>query len=225
MTTPPALFVSGTDTGVGKTYASLALMAHARMAGLSVVGLKPVASGCLPGPRGPASEDACKLMAQASIRLPYQTVNPWAFEAPIAPHLAASALGTRIEIAVVKESLARARSVADLVVVEGIGGWLVPLTETTTVADMVCELRLPVVLVIGMRLGCLSHALLTTESIAAHGVDLLGWIANELDPAMLALDQNVDALRQRIHAPMLGRLPYATGASPDDVARHIRLPT
>jgi dethiobiotin synthetase len=164
-------------------------------------------------------------MAQASVRLPYQTVNPWAFEAPIAPHLAASALGTRIDIAVVEESLARARSVADLVVVEGIGGWLVPLTETTTVADMVCELRLPVVLVIGMRLGCLSHALLTTESIAAHGVDLLGWIANELDPAMLALDQNVDALRQRIHAPMLGRLPYATGASPDDVARHIRLPT
>ena len=224
MTAPRAFFVTGTDTGVGKTYVSLALMASARMAGLSVVGLKPVASGCGRSPQGPVSEDARRLMSEATVQLPYRTVNPWAFEAPIAPHLAAAGQGTRIDLSVVEQSLARARATADLVVVEGIGGWLVPLTETATVADMVCDLGLPVVLVVGLRLGCLNHALLTSESIAARGLSLLGWVANELAPRMLALDENVAALQARLRAPLLGRLPYAATPSPQDAARHLRLP-
>ena len=224
MTAPRAFFVTGTDTGVGKTYVCLALMASARMAGLSVVGLKPVASGCDRGPQGPVSQDALRLMSEASVQLPYRTVNPWAFEAPIAPHLAAAGQGTRIDLRVVEQSLARARATADLVVVEGIGGWLAPLTETATVADMVCDLGLPVVLVVGLRLGCLNHALLTSESIAARGLSLIGWVANELTPRMLALDENVAALQARLCAPLLGRLPYAATPSPQDAAGHLRLP-
>lgn len=224
MTAARAFFVTGTDTGVGKTYACAAFLARGRREGLSTVGLKPVASGCERTPQGLRSEDALRLAAEATVTLPYAVVNPWAFEPPIAPHIAAARAGATIDFATVADTLARARAAADLVVVEGVGGWLVPLGEHATVADLVAHLDVPVVLVVGLRLGCLSHALLTAESIRARGLPLAGWTASVLDPGMPALEENIQSLGRRIGAPLLGCLPYAPRALPADVALSLRLP-
>ena len=224
MSVPHAFFVTGTDTGVGKTRACTGFLARGRQEGRSCAGLKPVASGCTPGPGGLRSADALELMAAATAPLPYAVVNPWAFEPPIAPHLAADRVATRVDFTVIRESLDRARAAADLVVVEGVGGWLVPLSGELTVADLAAELGLPVVLVVGVRLGCLSHALLTVESVAAHGSRLLGWVASVTDPAMPALEANLRTLELRIPAPLLGCLPHAPTASPAEAALGLRLP-
>lgn len=224
MTVGRAFFVTGTDTGVGKTYACAAFLARGRRDGLSTAGLKPVASGCEQTPEGLRSEDALRLAAESTVSLPYTVVNPWAFEPPIAPHIAAARTGTAIEFAAVAGALAHARKAADLVVVEGVGGWLVPLGDRATVADLVVDLDLPVVLVVGLRLGCLNLALLTAESIRARGLPLAGWAASVLDPGMPALEENIRTLMRRIEAPLLGCLPYAPRALPADVALSLRLP-
>lgn len=224
MSVPHAFFVTGTDTGVGKTRACTGFLARARQEGRSCVGLKPVASGCTPGPEGLRSADALELMAAATTPLPYGVVNPWAFEPPIAPHVAADWAAACVDFTVVRESLDRARAAADLVVVEGVGGWLVPLSGELTVADLAAALALPVVLVVGVRLGSLSHALLTVESVAAHGSRLLGWVASVIDPAMPALEENLRTLEARIPGPLLGCLPYAPTANPAEVALGLRLP-
>lgn len=224
MTTGRAFFVTGTDTGVGKTCACTALLARGRLEGLSTAGLKPVASGCERGREGLRSDDALRLAEAATVTLPYPVVNPWSLEPPIAPHIAAERVGTTIGFAAIAAALAAARSVADLVVVEGVGGWLAPLSERTTVADLVTHLDLPVVVVVGLRLGCLSHALLTVESLQARGALLAGWIANVLDPGMPALEENVRFLARRVDAPLLGCLPFAPHASAADRALSLRLP-
>jgi dethiobiotin synthetase len=224
MSVPHAFFVTGTDTGVGKTRACTGFLARGRQEGRSCAGLKPVASGCASGPEGLRSADALALMAAATASLPYAVVNPWAFEPAIAPHVAADRAGTPMDFSVVRQSLDRARGLADLVVVEGVGGWLVPLSGELTAADLAVDLGLPVVLVVGLRLGCLSHALLTVESIAAHGSRLVGWVASVLDPAMPALEANLRTLELRIPAPLLGCLPFAPSAGPAEVALGLRLP-
>jgi dethiobiotin synthetase len=152
-------------------------------------------------------------------------VNPYAFAPPIAPHLAAEAIGARIDLETIAGTVAAAAAVADLVVVEGVGGWLVPLGGATTVADLAGRLGAPVVLVVGLRLGCLSHALLTAESILHRGARLAGWVANTLDPGMAALDGNVRSLQARLPAPLLGRLPHVPGAPGDELASRLTLPT
>jgi dethiobiotin synthetase len=222
--TPSRLFVTGTDTGVGKTLVTLALMQRGRDRGARVVGLKPVASGCQRTARGLENDDAVRLRESSSVRLPYALVNPYAFEPPIAPHLAAEATGTRIEPARIAASLEAAAAVADLVLIEGAGGWLVPLGPNGTLADLVAYLGVPVVVVVGLRLGCLSHALLTAESITARGVRLAGWVASAIDPTMAAQTENIDALRRRLPAPLLGWLPYAPGVSVAELASSVRLP-
>jgi len=169
-------FVTGTDTGVGKTYVSLALMASARMAGLSVVGLKPVASGCGRSPQGPVSEDARRLMRRGERSAPLPDRQSLGLRGARSRRTSQRRPGTRIDLSVVEQSLARARAHSRPRRGGSIGGWLVPLTETATVADMVCDLGLPVVLVVGLRLGCLNHALLTSESIAPPRLSLLGWV-------------------------------------------------
>lgn len=202
-------FVTGTDTGVGKTRVSLGLMRQLQQQGHVVTGMKPVASGCRSTPAGPVNDDALQLQAQASFTVPYQQVNPYAFEPPIAPHLAAQALGVTIELVVIEEALAGLTQAADRVVVEGVGGWLVPIDATKTMADVAIALGLPVIMVVGIRLGCLNHALLTAAAIEAAPVSCVGWVANRLDPDCEAVEENITALRERLPLPCLGELAYS----------------
>lgn len=206
-------FITGTDTGVGKTEIALALMAALQARGLRVAAMKPVASGCIATVQGLCNEDALRLQVQASIRLPYERVNPYAFAPPIAPHLAAAAAGISIDCAQIAGSYGVLSADADAVIVEGAGGWLAPLDDQITMADLAARLQLPVILVVGMRLGCLNHALLSAAAIAQSGQALAGWVANEMSPGMDSLADNVASLRQRLPAPLLGQIPYGAGAS------------
>ena len=205
-------FVTGTDTGVGKTCVSLGLMRTLQQQGHVVVGMKPVASGCRRASSGLVNEDACQLQACASFNLPYQYVNPYAFEDAVAPHLAAQGSGVHIDIAVISDACQQLTAEADRVVVEGIGGWLVPINEKQTMADVALALGLPVVMVVGIRLGCLNQALLTAAAIQRSGLPLAGWVANRIDPACEQPDGNVMALRQRLPAPLLADLSYSDDA-------------
>jgi len=224
MAAPTGIFVTGTDTGVGKTWISLGLMMLARQRGLRVAGMKPVAAGCVATPAGLVNEDASRLRALASTVHPYSRVNPYAFEPAVAPHLAAAAAGVRIAIPRLTDTYASLAAAADLVVVEGIGGWQVPLSAGQTVADLARALALPVVLVVGLRLGCLNHALLSAESILKAGAPLAGWAASTLDPRMPMAAENVLALRERLPAPCLGVLPWLPGFELPAVAAHLSLP-
>lgn len=205
-----AFFVTGTDTGIGKTYAACALLRVASAAGLSTLGLKPVAAGCEETADGLSNEDALALMAVSTVQLPYAQVNPFALRAALAPHVAAAQEGRRLRgaqvVGLVRGALMQGR--ADFTLVEGAGGWRVPLNEQETLADVARELTLPVLLVVGLRLGCINHALLTAEAIRHDGLQLAGWIANSIDPQMEARQESIDTLRDRIGAPWLGVLPF-----------------
>ncbi|MCW8828653.1 MAG: dethiobiotin synthase, partial [Gammaproteobacteria bacterium] len=184
-------FITGTDTEVGKTWCSLGLIARLRQQGHTVVAMKPVASGCAPTAAGLRNDDALKLQAQASVALAYETINPYAFEPAIAPHIAAELAGQRIELSTIVTSYRRLAAEAEISVVEGVGGWRVPLNDAQTVADLAGAIGLPVILVVGLRLGCINHALLTAESIRASGCTLAGWIANSVEPRMAQQEDNV----------------------------------
>jgi dethiobiotin synthetase len=218
----PSLFVTGTDTGVGKTLVSCALLHRLRARGLRALGMKPVAAGVEPTPEGPVNADVVALRQAASWPAPLEQVNPYSFQPPIAPHLAAAAAGVSIQIATILQRYAALRASADAVVVEGVGGFLVPLNEREDAGDMAVALDLPVVLVVGMRLGCLNHALLTHQAIASRGLRLAGWIANSIDPGMARFEGNLQALRQRIDAPLLGIVPWQ--GSPDPSTFELALP-
>jgi len=208
-------FVAGTDTGVGKTLVSCALLRAFAAQGKKVVGMKPVAAGCEPTPQGLACEDVASLVAASNANAPHELVNPYAFQPPIAPHIAAAQAGVVIEIERLLAACAALRALADVVVVEGVGGWRVPLNPREDTGDLAKRLELPVILVVGMRLGCLSHALLTAQAIEASGLKLAGWVANRIDPLMPAFDDNLCALQARLAAPLLGVVPHA--AQPDAV--------
>jgi dethiobiotin synthetase len=214
---PKGLFVTGTDTGVGKTQVTLALMAGLQVRGVSVVGMKPVATGCQPSAGGLRCDDALRLLAQGSVPVPYDWLNPYAFCPPIAPSIAAQEAGIVISLSRVQRCFARLADLAQRVVVEGVGGWKAPLGDAS-VADMAAVLKMPIILVVGIRLGCLNHALLTCDSIAAAGCRLAGWVANQTEPSCLRLQENIGALRQRISAPMLGWIPYLPSAQPAEAA-------
>jgi len=200
------VFVTGTDTGVGKTRVACTLLAALTARGLRAAGMKPVASGCHAGPGGLHSEDAEAMMRHGNVRTGYAVHNPYAFEPAIAPHLAAG--GTAIQAAVIETALLDLSRLADVVVVEGVGGWRVPLAPDLDQPALVRRLGLPVVLVVGLRLGCLNHALLTAEAIERSGVSLAGWVANHVDPHMAEVAGNVATLRDAIAAPLLGELPW-----------------
>ncbi|MHB1241394.1 MAG: dethiobiotin synthase [Gammaproteobacteria bacterium] len=216
-------FITGTDTGVGKTLVSLGLMRGLKDQGRRVAGMKPVASGCQRVGGALRNDDALRLQAEGSVGLPYAVVNPYAFEPPIAPHLAAAAAGTPIEIPQIAALCQGIVSQVDAVVVEGVGGWRVPLGPVVTVAELARILGFPAVLVVAIRLGCLNHALLTVESIEASGVPLAGWVANRLDPSCLRAADNVAALRERIRAPFIGELPRFTAPDPQAAAGRLDL--
>ena len=202
------VFIAGTDTGIGKTHVSVALLHALRAAGWRAVGMKPVASGCERTPAGLRNADALALQSASSGSPDYADVNPFAFIAPVSPHLAAAAEGRRVELAPVQAAHARLAARADVVVVEGVGGWLAPLSDTLVAGDLARVLGLPVILVVGLRLGCLNHALLSARAIAADGCTLLGWIGNRIDPAMLEPERNLDTLRTRLPAPCLGVIAH-----------------
>lgn len=203
-------FITGTDTGVGKTLVSQAMLQALVHAGRRAVGMKPVASGCESTPAGLRSADALVLMAAGNVPADYAEVNPCAFALPTAPHLAAAAAGTAIDIDQLVAAYRRLAARAEAVVVEGVGGWLVPIAAGSTMADFVRRLDLPVILVVGLRLGAINHALLTSESIRSHGCRLAGWVANH--PAGPAPDGYRDALAERLAAPCLGVIPPDTTA-------------
>lgn len=203
------VFVTGTDTGIGKTFVSVALLHALRDAGLRAVGMKPVASGCTPTAQGLRNDDALALQAASDPRPDYALVNPLAFAAPISPHLAAAAEGRRITLEPIHAAYVQMGRLADACVVEGIGGWLAPLSDTLLAGDLARALRLPVILVVGLRLGCLNHALLSTRAIRDDGCELLGWVGNPIDPALLEPEGNLDTLRARLPVPCLGVLQYA----------------
>jgi dethiobiotin synthetase len=215
------LFVTGTDTGVGKTRVAAALCAGFAARGLEVAAMKPVASGCVPGPQGLRSDDALALIAATNTAAAYADVNPYAFGPAIAPHLAAALAGTTIDDSVLDRAQQRLCATADVLIVEGAGGWLVPLDARRSLADLAVRWRLDVVVVVAMRLGCLNHALLTFECIVARGLHIAGWVANLVDPGFECLSENIAYLRAAAAAPCLGIVPHAPNAAAGEVARSL----
>jgi dethiobiotin synthetase len=219
------VFVTGTDTGVGKTWSSCVLLAALRARGMRAAGMKPVASGCRETSAGLRNEDAEALIAASDPMPAYTDCNPHAFAAPIAPHLAAAMNGAKITLAPVSTAYSRLALTADRIVVEGVGGWAVPLSDTLMQADLVRALGLPVILVVGVRLGCLNHALLSARAIAADGCRLAGWIANRIDAEMAFASANIEALQARIAAPLLGVLAHAPVGTSEEFAHALDLRT
>jgi dethiobiotin synthetase len=219
-----AFFIAGTDTDVGKTTVAAGLLHAARRNGLSTLGAKPVASGCDVTPKGLRNSDALALIAESSVKLPYEQVNPFAFEPAIAPHLAAReagvALGVQGLLTPMRHILAQQ---ADFTLIEGAGGWRVPLSDQANLSDLAMALKLPVILVVGVRLGCISHALLSAEAIARDGLHLAGWVANVIDSKTSRLEENLATLAERLPAPCLGRVPRIKGISAELVAGYIEL--
>lgn len=217
------LFVTGTDTGVGKTHVSLGLMAALQSFGCRVGAMKPVASGCDGSPGAWRNADALSLQRQASFALDYADLNPYAFAPPIAPHIAASEAGITIHADRILASFARIAAAAEVTVVEGAGGWLVPLSGRFLTRDLVREMNLPVLMVVAVRLGCINHALLTAESIRASGVPLLGWVANLPQPPMDRFEENIACLRTCLDVGCLGVIPHQPGATAHDTAAYLDL--
>ena len=207
--TPRHFFVTGTDTGVGKTLVAAALLLNARAFGLSAVGVKPVSAGCTLVNGQFVNDDALLLQRHASVRLDYAEVNPVALEPALAPHIAARRAGIELRAAGLAAAVTRvADQGQDVLLVEGAGGWLTPLNDTETMADVAVRLGYPVILVVNMRLGCLNHALLTAHAIQSAGLSLAGWVANSTAPTMEAFDENLQALERRLNSLRLGTVPY-----------------
>ena len=206
--TPQGFFVTGTDTGVGKTVVATALTRALVARGLRVAVMKPIASGSDPTAAGPRNSDALALMAAANVPAAYETVNPYCFLPAIAPHIAASDSGTVIDLGLLRRRFEALAAAADCVIVEGAGGWLAPISDTATMADLAAALALPVLLVVGLRLGCLNHSLLTRESLRARGAPFAGWIANAIDPHFDRPAANLATLTARLGGPPLACVPF-----------------
>ena len=211
-------FVTGTDTSVGKTLVSCTLLHAFRARGRTAIGMKPVASGCIEFDGKLVSADATSLRAASSPCPELRTINPYAFAPAIAPHVAAHEVGTTIAIERILSVYSQLEQRCEAMVVEGVGGFRVPLNEREDTADLAVRLQLPVLLVVGMRLGCLNHALLTAEAIAARRLRLAGWVANQIEPAMPAFAENVAALKERIPG-LLGIVEFDPGIEPLGLAR------
>jgi len=212
-------FVTGTDTGVGKTLVACALLHAMAGGGQRVVGMKPVAAG---RDADGSFHDVENLMAASNVVAPRERVNPYAFDPPVAPHLAAERAGSRIQISVIVAAFEKLRAGCDRVVVEGAGGFRVPLNDREDMADLARALGLPVILVVGLRLGCLNHALLTARAVREAGLPLAGWVANLVDPEMLETDANVATLEARLECPLLARLPWMAPPDPAAAADFLR---
>lgn len=213
-------FVTGTDTGVGKTLVSCALLHAFAAQGKRVAGFKPVAAGCDDDDR---NGDAILLRAASSIQATYGQVNPYCFPHAIAPHIAARHAGARIDFKRILASYRELAGQTDEVIAEGAGGFCVPLNEKQDSADLAREMHLPVILVVGMRLGCINHALLTLRAIADYQLECAGWVANVLDDGMPAMQENISALQERITSPLLGVIPHMAEPDAKVVAQYLDL--
>jgi dethiobiotin synthetase len=216
-------FITGTDTGCGKTEVSLGLIQALQQQGLRVQGIKPVASGCERTDVGLRNADARRLRHQSTRQVPYESVNPYAFEPAIAPQIAAGQCGVDIELSIIRECAEALAAQSDFLVMEGVGGWRVPLSRRLYVSDLPRHLGLPVVMVTGLKLGCINHSLLTVESIRACGSRLAGWVANQLEPNMQVPEENLATLASLIDAPFLGLVPWMPDPQPGPVADQLRL--
>jgi dethiobiotin synthetase len=205
------VFITGTDTGVGKTVVAAALIKSLVRQGLRVAVMKPVAAGAYMTASGPRNADALALAQAANVAAPYEQVNPYCFAAPIAPHIAARDASVVVDIELLRQRFDELARDADCVVVEGAGGWLTPISDCASMADVAAALALPVVLVVGLKLGCLNHAFLTAGALAARGVSLAGWIGNSIDPAFERAADNIAALEKRLQ-PAAAIVPYASQA-------------
>ncbi len=217
-------FVTGTCTDVGKTFVTVALLHRLKQENYRTLALKPIAAGCEQTSDGLRNEDALLLQSAMTASLSYEQVNPVALERAAAPHLVAAEEGRRITVSRL-EGICRGALLtpADVALVEGAGGWRVPLNERETLADLAVALRMPVILVVGMRLGCINHALLTQEAIQRDGLPIAGWVANHVDPNMAYADENVESLKGLLDAPLIGRFPYKEGQSPDECSSNLDL--
>ena len=206
-------FVIGTDTNVGKTYVASALVKHFAAQALKTVGMKPVASGCeLNDKNELVNEDVTALISASNINTELDLINPYRFAPAIAPHIAAEQAGVEIDLVVIARAYEKLKNLAEVVIVEGAGGFCVPLNNTETLADLAVQLNIPMILVVGMRLGCINHALLTVEAIQARGLKLAGWVANEIEPNFSMFDENLVSLQQRITAPCLSVVKWESSA-------------
>lgn len=214
-------FIAGTDTSVGKTHIAAAILLQAKQRGLSSLAIKPIAAGCEASDEGLRNEDALILQRFMSVKIPYAQVNPIALEIPCSPHIAAAKAGTQINLSRLTGFCRGAfMQKADIKLVEGAGGWRVPINQHHTMADLAKSLDSKIILVVGMRLGCINHALLTIEAIARDGLKIAGWVANTLEPNMLVFEENVATLKSSITAPCLGVVPFlAESASEDERIR------
>ena len=217
-------FITGTDTEIGKTFVTCTLLHAVRAKGLTALGMKPVAAGAEMVKGEFINEDAARLRASGSFDPGLALLNPFCLASPIAPHIAAVEDGVVIEPGRIREAFAALTEQADVVLVEGVGGFRVPLGEDYDTADLARDPGLPVILVVGMRLGCINHALLTAEAIAARGLTLAGWVANQIDPAMLRFEQNVEALTRRMPAPLLGLVAFQPDGNAASAASSLTLP-
>lgn len=222
---PRKFFVAGTDTDCGKTLVSCTLLHAAAKKGHSTIGMKPVAAGAEETEQGLRNDDALKLQSAASMKLSYEQVNPVCLPAAVSPHLAAAQAGKRLQVQRIAgfcQGVLMKR--ADLTLIEGAGGWRVPISEREFMSDLARALNLPVILVVGMKLGCLNHALLTAEAIVRDGLTIAGWIATQRDPDMALLAENLQTLHDAMPFPCLGSIPFL--ANPDDLdqaAEHVNL--
>ena len=218
-------FITGTDTDVGKTEVASGFLEAANQKGFRTGAIKPVAAGCDDHGDGPQNDDAIKLQALASVELSYQQVNPVALDLPMAPHIAAQEQGKALSA---NRLTGFCRGVSmlpmDFLVIEGAGGWRVPINNRETMADIPKQLNAEVILVVGIRLGCINHALLTAQAIRLDGLKIAGWVANILDPKMLRIDENIDTLKQMLIEPCLGIIPRLSEVSPQQVAAHLMIP-
>ena len=207
MKSVPGFFITGTDTGVGKTLVAVSLTRALVAQGLRVAVMKPVAAGTMQTPQGEFNDDALELLAASNVKAPYTDVNPWLLKTPASPHLAARADGVEILHEPIARAFERLAAASDLVLAEGAGGWLAPISDTETMADVAERLALPVILVVGVRLGCLNHALLTRAALRERGLRFAGWIANKLASEMPLADANIDTLTRRFGVPPLAVVP------------------
>lgn len=218
---PIGIFVTGTDTGVGKSLVSAALLHALSRHHPRVVGMKPIAAGTEWVNGVLANDDVLALRAASTITVPADLDNPVLLDDPVSPHIAAARAGLTVDVAHIADCYRALAALADAVVVEGAGGFMVPLSLDETGADLAAALGLPVVLVVGLRLGCLNHALLTAQAIRAQGLTLAGWVANHVEPTMLAQGENIAFLAERLRAPLLATITFLTDADPRQIEFHL----
>lgn len=214
-------FITGTDTNVGKTWATIALMRYFKKRGKSVVGMKPVASGCLMQDGQLKNEDALLIQENVSLPVDYDLINPYAYERPVSPHIAGVNNPVKLDRLAAKFEVLK--TLADIVVVEGAGGWYTPLNEREANSDLAKSLGLPVIMVVAIRLGCINHARLTYQAIAQSGVDCAGWIAVCTDPDLLSRDENIETIKASLDVPLLGVLPYMEVADFNFLSEQLRI--